>query len=61
MSLTQRVKVHIYIVEVSCQLLDVLLQLIRGLQAVLEETGEQEGPFKFSVTFKLIGINTTRG
>lgn len=43
MSLTQRVKVHIYIVEVSCQLLDVLLQLIRGLQAVLEETGEQEG------------------
>lgn len=29
----------IYIVEISCQLLDVLLQLIRCLQAILEETG----------------------
>lgn len=30
---------NIYIVEVSCQLLDVLLQLICCLQAILEETG----------------------
>lgn len=32
---------RIYIVEISCQLLNVLLQLIRRLQAILEETGEQ--------------------
>lgn len=31
----------VYIVEISCQLLDVLLQLIRCLQAILEETAEQ--------------------
>lgn len=31
----------IYIVEISCQLLNVLLQLIRCLQAILEETAEQ--------------------
>lgn len=32
---------RIYIVEVGRQLLDVLLQLIGRLQAVLEETAEQ--------------------
>lgn len=31
-------EVGIYIVEISCQLLDVLLQLICRLQAILKET-----------------------
>lgn len=31
-----------YIVEVSCQLLNVLLQLICCLQAILEETEEKD-------------------
>lgn len=38
----------VYIVEISCQLLDVLLQLIRCLQAILEETAEQEAHVNFS-------------
>lgn len=44
--------VSIYIVEISCQLLNVLLQLIRCLQAILEETGEQR-----YMWVSLIGIN----
>lgn len=34
--------VRIYIVEISCQFLDVLLQLIRCLQAILEKTGQDK-------------------
>lgn len=43
-----RRKRSIYIVEISCQLLDVLLQLIRCLQAVLEETGEKRLDVNFT-------------
>lgn len=31
---------YIYVVEISCQLLNVLLQFIRSLQAILEETAK---------------------
>lgn len=34
-------KRRVYIVEISRQLLDVLLQLIRCLQAILKETAEE--------------------
>ena len=47
----------IYIVEISCQLLDVLLQLIRRLQAILKETAEQRDVW-VSLTLTFSGINT---
>lgn len=39
----------IYIVEISGQLLNVLLQLIRCLQAILEETGREQKDIRISL------------
>lgn len=54
----KRGKMCVYIVEISCQLLDVLLQLICCLQAILEETAEQRHMW-ISLTLTCTVMNMT--
>lgn len=50
----ERICASIYIVQVSCQLFDVLLQLIRRLQAILEETVKQICNYKYDTVKSFI-------
>lgn len=56
----KRISASIYIVEISCQLLDVLLELIRCLQAILEETRRKQRDTWAPVTLTFFGRNVRK-